>query len=71
MGAWGLVCISGIDNLVRPILISRGVVLPFILTFLGVIGGLIAFGFIGIFIGPTLLAAGFSLVQEYLRRKPK
>ncbi len=70
MGVWGLVCISGIDNLVRPILISRGVILPFILTFLGVIGGLLAFGFIGIFIGPTLLAAGFSLVQEYLRRKP-
>lgn len=70
MGIWGLVCISGIDNLARPILISRGVVLPFVLTLLGVMGGLIAFGFIGIFLGPVLLAAGFSLVQDYLRRKP-
>jgi predicted PurR-regulated permease PerM len=70
MGLWGLVAISGIDNLVRPLLISRRTTLPFILTLLGVMGGVIAFGFIGIFIGPTLLAAGYSLVQEFLRQKP-
>jgi len=71
MGLWGLLCISGIDNLVRPVLISRTTPLPFALTLLGVMGGLIAFGFIGIFLGPTVLAAGYSLVQEFLSRKPQ
>ncbi len=70
MGIWGFFGISGIDNFVRPLLISRRTTLPFVLILLGVMGGLIAFGFIGIFLGPTLLAAGYSLVQEFLRRKP-
>lgn len=70
MGIWGLVAISGIDNIVRPMLISRRGAQPFALTFLGVLGGLYAFGFIGIFLGPTLLAAGYSLAQEFIRRKP-
>lgn len=70
MGLWGFIAISGIDNLVRPLLISRGTPMPFVLTLLGVMGGLIAFGFIGIFLGPTLLAAGYSLIQEFLRQKP-
>ena len=70
MAVWGFIGISGIDNLVRPLLISRGTSLPFILTLLGVMGGLLAFGFIGIFLGPTLLAAGYSLIQEFLRQKP-
>lgn len=70
MFLWGLIGISGIDNLLRPMLISMGARLPFALTLLGVMGGLIAFGFIGIFLGPTLLAAGYSLVHEFLRQKP-
>jgi predicted PurR-regulated permease PerM len=69
MGLWGLVGISGIDNLVRPVLISRGATMPFALTLLGVMGGLFAFGFIGVFLGPTLLAAGYSLLHEFLRHK--
>jgi len=69
LALWGLICISGIDNLVRPFLISRGNPLPFALTLLGVMGGILAFGFIGLFLGPTLLAAGYSLVQEFVRRK--
>jgi predicted PurR-regulated permease PerM len=52
---------------VRPILISQGTVMPFVLVFLGLLGGLWAFGFIGVFLGPTLLAIGFSLVQEFVR----
>ena len=40
--------------------------MPFILIFFGVIGGAIAFGFIGVFLGPTLLAVGFRLVQEWV-----
>lgn len=69
MCLWGLIGISGIDNVVRPMVISRHGTLPFALTLLGVMGGLIAFGFIGIFLGPTLLAAGYSIVQEFLRQK--
>lgn len=68
LGLWGFICISGIDNVIRPMLISRGGTLPFVLTLLGVLGGLLAFGFIGIFLGPTLLAAGYSVVQTFLKR---
>jgi predicted PurR-regulated permease PerM len=50
---------------VRPILISRGSSLPFLLTFLGVLGGVIAFGVVGIFIGPTLLAVGYALLSGW------
>ena len=65
MLVWGLVLISGVDNVVRPVLISRGSSQPFLLTFLGVLGGVIAFGFVGLFIGPTLLAVGYSLVSDW------
>jgi predicted PurR-regulated permease PerM len=66
---WGLVAISGIDNVVRPILISRGTRLPFAMVLLGVLGGLTAFGFIGVFLGPVVLAAGYSLLREFLRQR--
>jgi predicted PurR-regulated permease PerM len=63
MALWGLLAISSIDNLVRPYLISRGSKLPLVLTALGVFGGTVAFGFIGIFIGPPILAVGLTLVR--------
>jgi predicted PurR-regulated permease PerM len=66
MGVWGMFAISGIDNVVRPVLISRGADLPFLLVFIGVLGGILAFGFIGIFIGPTLLALAFALFQHWI-----
>jgi predicted PurR-regulated permease PerM len=69
MAVWGTLVISGIDNVVKPILISRGVNLPFVLILLGVLGGVIAFGFIGIFLGPTLLALGYSLISEWTSGK--
>jgi predicted PurR-regulated permease PerM len=62
---WGTVLISGVDNVVKPMLISRGSSLPLLLTLLGVLGGVLAFGFVGIFIGPTLLAVGYSLLSDY------
>lgn len=62
---WGVFLISGVDNVLKPMLISRGSSLPFLLVLLGVMGGVFAFGFIGIFIGPTLLAVGFSLAQKW------
>lgn len=65
MGLWGLLLISGVDNLIRPYFISLGSDLPLPLVILGVFGGLIAFGFIGLFIGPTLLAVAYALVMEW------
>jgi predicted PurR-regulated permease PerM len=49
----------------KPMIISHGSDLPFILVMLGVFGGVIAFGFIGVFLGPVLLALGFALVKEW------
>jgi len=65
MGLWGFFVVSGIDNIVKPLLISRGASLPFVLVLLGVLGGVLAFGFVGIFLGPTLLAVGFRFVRRW------
>lgn len=64
MLVWG-VLVSSVDNVVKPWLISQGSDLPFILIFFGVLGGALMFGFIGVFIGPTLLAVGYRLVVEW------
>ncbi len=65
MALWGALVISGADNFVRPYLISRGSKLPFLVAFMGIIGGAAAFGFLGIFLGPTLLALAMALVREW------
>ena len=65
---WGFFLISSVDNVVKPLLISRSSNLPFILVLFGVMGGVLTFGFVGVFIGPTLLAVGFSLLQEWTAR---
>ncbi|MCB1538769.1 MAG: AI-2E family transporter [Rhodospirillales bacterium] len=65
MAVWGVLVISGVDNVVRPYFISLGSNLPLPLVLLGVFGGLIAFGFIGLFIGPTLLALAWTLIVEW------
>ena len=62
---WGGVGISGVDNFLRPYLISQGSKLPFVLIFCGVIGGAMAFGLVGVFLGPTLLAVAFRLIDEW------
>lgn len=64
--AYGIVVVSGADHIVRPYLIARGARLPFLLTVLGVLGGVLAFGVLGIFLGPVLLGVGFSLVVEFI-----
>ena len=56
---------STVDNFIKPMIISRGSDLPFILVLLGVLGGAFAFGFIGVFLGPVLLAVGFALLKEW------
>ena len=65
---WGAAVISMSDNVVRPYFIARGAKLPFLLTMLGVLGGAIAFGLLGVFVGPVLLAVGFTLVAEWSAR---
>jgi predicted PurR-regulated permease PerM len=69
MALWGFFVISGIDNIVKPLLISRGASMPFVLVLLGVFGGVLAFGFVGIFLGPTLLAVGFNLTRRWTEAK--
>jgi predicted PurR-regulated permease PerM len=66
MVIYGIFCISGIDNVIKPYIIGRGSKLSFIVTFIGVLGGIVTFGFIGVFLGPTLLAVGYSLAHEIL-----
>jgi len=62
---WGFFGISSVDNVLRPYLISQGSKTPFVLIFLGVIGGAFAFGLVGLFLGPTLLAVAYRLVDEW------
>jgi predicted PurR-regulated permease PerM len=63
---WG-VGVSSIDNVVKPLIISRGSNMPFVLIFFGVLGGALTFGLIGVFIGPTLLAVAYRLIEEWSR----
>ena len=69
---WGiflLVCtvvIGTMDNFVRPMLIKRGADLPLLLILAGVIGGLLAFGLVGIFVGPVVLAVSYKLLDEWI-----
>lgn len=62
---WGFFGVSSVDNVVRPFIISLGTKLPFVLIFCGVIGGALAFGLVGLFLGPTLLAVAYRLVDEW------
>jgi len=55
-----------VDNFIRPVLIRRGADLPLLLILAGVIGGLIAFGLVGIFLGPTILAIGYTLLRAWI-----
>ena len=66
---YGTVVIGGADTLVRPYFIARGAQLPFLLTMLGVLGGALAFGLLGIFVGPVLLGVGFALMKEWAERE--
>lgn len=71
MAVYGLLVISSVDNVVKPMLISQSVNLPFLLALIGVLGGALAFGFVGIFLGPTLLAVGLTLMQHWIAVRDK
>ena len=60
------VVVGSLDNVIRPILIKRGADLPFLLILGGVLGGLIAFGIIGLFVGPVVLAVSYTLVKAWV-----
>jgi predicted PurR-regulated permease PerM len=62
---WTIVVVS-LDNILRPILIRRGADLPLLLIFAGVIGGLFAFGLLGLFVGPVLLAVAYTLLDAWV-----
>jgi predicted PurR-regulated permease PerM len=66
LALYGLLAISTVDNVIKPILISHSSNLPLLLVVLGVLGGALAFGFIGIFLGPTLLAVGLTLIAHWV-----
>jgi predicted PurR-regulated permease PerM len=63
---WGALVVSWVDNLIRPLVISGPTRIPFLLVFLGVLGGLNAFGLIGLFLGPVLLAVSVAIWREWL-----
>ena len=70
---WGIVLVvvtvivAVIDNVLKPVLIKRGVDLPLLLIVAGVIGGLIGFGVVGLFIGPVLLAVTYTLLESWVK----
>lgn len=63
---WGTLAVSWVDNLVRPLVISSATRIPFILVMFGVLGGLAAFGLIGLFVGPVILAVLMAVWREWL-----
>ncbi len=66
---WTLVVVT-LDNVLRPFLMTKGAHLPMLLMFAGVIGGLIAFGLIGIFVGPVVLAISYTLLGAWIGERP-
>jgi predicted PurR-regulated permease PerM len=67
LGAWCILVFPVLENVLRPYLITRGSSLPGLLVLLGMLGGLTAFGFLGIFLGPAILAIASALIQEWPR----
>ena len=65
---WSAVTGSLIEHVLKPVIIARTGGTPFLIVIFGVLGGAIAFGFIGVFIGPTLLAVGYGLIDEWSER---
>jgi predicted PurR-regulated permease PerM len=66
--AWGVLLVSWMDNIVRPLVISSATRMPFLLVVFGVLGGVLAFGLVGLFIGPVLLAVSIALWREWLEQ---
>ncbi len=69
MGAWSATIIIVMDLIIRPYFISLGSKMPLILVLLGVFGGVISFGFIGLFIGPALLSVAYAMITEWSQKE--
>jgi predicted PurR-regulated permease PerM len=67
--AWGTLLVHPVDNVLRPLLISNATKLPFLLVIFGVIGGIAAFGLVGLFIGPVTLAVATAIWREWLNER--
>ncbi len=65
LAVWTVI-VAVLDNVLRPLLIKLGADLPLLLIFAGVIGGLLAFGLVGIFVGPVVLAVGYTLLEAWM-----
>ena len=63
---WGATAVSWVDNVVRPFVISSATRIPFLLVMFGVLGGLAAFGLVGLFVGPVILAVLIAVWREWL-----
>lgn len=68
LALWGALVVSSIDNVIRPLVISSATEISFLLIMFGVLGGLAAFGMIGLFLGPIVLAVMASIWQEWLNQ---
>lgn len=66
---WGVLVVSWADNVVRPLVISNATRMPFLLVVFGVLGGVIAFGLVGLFIGPVVLAVSLAIWREWLEER--
>ncbi|WP_036294829.1 AI-2E family transporter [Methylosinus sp. PW1] len=64
--AWGALIVNPTDNILKPLLISNAADIPLVVVFLGVMGGLLAFGFVGLFLGPLILAVLLAIWREWL-----
>jgi predicted PurR-regulated permease PerM len=62
---WSMLLTGQVDNFIKPYFIARGSPLPLLLVFLGVLGGAVAFGFLGLFLGPTILSILYVLIREW------
>ncbi len=63
---WGALAVSWVDNLIRPLVISNATRIPFLLVMFGVLGGIAAFGLVGLFVGPVILAVLMAVWREWL-----
>jgi predicted PurR-regulated permease PerM len=66
LAIWSFTVIGNVDNVIRPMLISRSTKIPFLVILLGVLGGLAAGGILGLFVGATLLAVFFTVLKEWV-----
>ena len=70
MLAWGGGVVSTVDNVLRPLLIGQATKMSALLVFMGVVGGILSFGMVGMFLGPVVLAAAVALWKDWVRHQP-